>query len=106
MKNFSKAAVAACAALLLTFASVSPASAVTINLPYKICSGQQVKTTSYAKYSVVHSIGTGGGAISWNFSNGASYTTNARYWGISAAPGPGNKADGFYLSSASISCAP
>jgi|GEM_PF-5061776 len=103
MNYFSKSVAAAACAVPLTLGSVTAANAVTINLANKWFSPQYVKTTSYARYAVVHKVGTGGGTISFTIQHGTSYTTKARLWGIYSAPGP-NQADGLYLSSASISC--
>ncbi|MBX9717622.1 MAG: hypothetical protein K2X36_02120 [Microbacteriaceae bacterium] len=104
MKIFSKAVVAASAAVLFTLVSVAPANAVTITLASDIrCSPKYVKTVSYARYATVHTIGTGGGANTFTIQHGSSYTTKVRFWGLYSAPGP-NYVDGLYLSSASISC--
>lgn len=104
IKIFSKAAVAASAAVLFTLVSVAPANALTVTLASDVrCSPKYVKTVSNARYATVHTVGTGGGANQYTIQHGSSYTTKTRYWGLYSAPGP-NYVDGVYLSLASISC--
>jgi len=103
MKMSLKIAAAVAGAALMSALSVTPANAVTVFVPSKACSPKYVKTTSNAKYSATHTVGTGGGQYTATLQHGSAYTTKSLFWGIYSAPGP-NYVDGIYLSSASISC--
>jgi len=104
MNRPHKALFAIVLAGLFDLSSAVPANAVKISLTSDIrCSPKLVKTVSNAKYSTVHTIGTGGGANLFTIQHGSTYTTKTRYWGLYSAPGP-NYVDGFYLSWASIGC--
>lgn len=104
MKRLSLGITAVVAGLSLALVGALPANAVTITFPYRNCAtGKVIKTTSYAKYTVTHTVQTGGGALTWSFANGSAYVTNNKSnWGISLDLG-GN-ASGLYVSTASSSC--
>jgi len=112
MKKSTTALVAMTAGVLLAISVAVPASAVTINTGAKMCaSGHYDRQTSKAKYSVEHVIYSDiqWGEYAMTYSNGATYTTRVTSWNGSGGvvfigDASASRANGVYLSTASIKC--